>query len=89
MSSSTSNIQSTSNLAQCKQAANALRILSAECVQKADSGHPGLPMGAADLAFVLWTHFLKHDPKDPQWPDRDALYYPPGMARCFSTASFT
>ncbi len=71
MSPSTSTIQSTSNLALCRQAANALRILSAECVQKADSGHPGLPMGAADMAFVLWTHFLKHDPKDPQWPDRD------------------
>jgi len=53
------------------RAADALRILSAECVQKANSGHPGLPMGAADLAFVLWTRFLKHDPSDPQWPDRD------------------
>ena len=55
----------------CSKAANALRILSAEAVQKANSGHPGLPMGAADLAFVLWTHFLKHNPKDPQWVDRD------------------
>ena len=55
----------------CKKSADALRILSAECVQKANSGHPGLPMGAADMAFVLWTHFLKHDPKDPQWPNRD------------------
>ena len=54
-----------------KKAVNALRILSAECVQEAKSGHPGLPMGAADIAYVLWTKFLKHDPKDPAWPDRD------------------
>jgi transketolase len=52
-------------------AANTLRMLAADAVQKANSGHPGLPMGAADVAYVLWTRFLKHNPTDPQWPDRD------------------
>ena len=50
---------------------NSIRIISAEAVQKANSGHPGLPMGAASMAYVLWTRFLKHNPADPQWPDRD------------------
>ena len=50
---------------------NSIRILSAEAIQKANSGHPGLPMGAASMAYVLWTKFLKHNPTDPQWPDRD------------------
>ena len=50
---------------------NSIRILSAEAVQKANSGHPGMPMGAAPMAYVLWTKFLKHNPGDPQWPDRD------------------
>ena len=50
---------------------NTIRILSAECVQKANSGHPGMPMGAAPMAYVLWTKFLRHNPKDPSWPDRD------------------
>jgi transketolase len=51
--------------------ANAIRILSMDAVEKAKSGHPGLPMGAADIATVLYTRFLKYDPKDPHWPDRD------------------
>ncbi|MBX3579766.1 MAG: transketolase [Rhizobiaceae bacterium] len=51
--------------------ANAIRFLSADAVEKANSGHPGLPMGAADLATVLFTRFLKHDPQNPHWPDRD------------------
>jgi transketolase len=46
-------------------------MLSVDMVQKANSGHPGLPMGAATLAYVLWTEFLKHNPRDPHWPDRD------------------
>ncbi|MDR2612977.1 MAG: transketolase [Deltaproteobacteria bacterium] len=50
---------------------NTLRILSAEMVERAKSGHPGLPLGAAPLAYVLWTRFLRHDPQAPQWPDRD------------------
>jgi transketolase len=50
---------------------NAIRILSADAVQNANSGHPGLPMGAAAMAYTLWTKFLKHNPKDPRWFDRD------------------
>ena len=48
-----------------------LRFLSVDMIEKADSGHPGLPLGAAPMAYVLWQHFLKHDPADPHWPDRD------------------
>ena len=48
-----------------------LRFLAVDAVQKANSGHPGLPLGAAPMAYVLWTRFLKHDPADPHWPDRD------------------
>src|SRR5471032_2413627 len=51
--------------------ANAIRALSMDAVEKADSGHPGLPMGMADVATVLFTKFLKFDPKEPHWPDRD------------------
>ena len=50
---------------------NTLRTLSMDAVQKANSGHPGMPMGMADAAYVLWTKFLKHNPKNPQWSDRD------------------
>ena len=51
--------------------ANAIRVLSMDAVQKANSGHPGAPMGMADIAEVLWNDFLKHNPKNPSWPDRD------------------
>lgn len=51
--------------------ANAIRALSMDAVQKANSGHPGMPMGMADVATVLWSEFLKHDPQHPTWPDRD------------------
>ena len=51
--------------------ANAIRFLSADAVQKANSGHPGAPMGQADVATVLFTQFLKFDPANPRWPDRD------------------
>jgi transketolase len=50
---------------------NTLRILSAESVERARSGHPGLPMGAAGMAYVLWTRFLRHNPRHPRWPERD------------------
>jgi transketolase len=50
---------------------NTIRFLSVDAVQKANSGHPGLPMGAAPMAYVLWTRFLKHNPTNPQWFDRD------------------
>src|SRR5215211_6132877 len=51
--------------------ANAIRVLAMDAVEQAKSGHPGLPMGAADIATVLFTRFLKIDPSDPTWPDRD------------------
>ena len=50
---------------------NTIRVLSAETVQKANSGHPGLPMGAAAIAYTLWTKHLKHNPANPKWEDRD------------------
>jgi transketolase len=50
---------------------NTIRILAADAVQNANAGHPGMPMGAAAMAFTLWTEFLKHNPKDPGWFDRD------------------
>ncbi|HMY39326.1 MAG TPA: transketolase, partial [Marinagarivorans sp.] len=53
------------------QLANAIRVLSMDAVQKANSGHPGAPMGMADIAEVLWNDFLKHNPNHPEWPDRD------------------
>jgi transketolase len=51
--------------------ANAIRALSMDAVEKAKSGHPGMPMGTADIATVLWTQFLRYDAADPRWPDRD------------------
>jgi transketolase len=54
-----------------KLAATTLRMLAIDAVQEANSGHPGLPLGAADMAIVLWTRFLKHDASQPTWPDRD------------------
>jgi transketolase len=51
--------------------ANALRALAMDAVEQAKSGHPGMPMGMADIATVLWTQFLRFDPQDPDWPDRD------------------
>ena len=52
-------------------AVNTLRFLAVDAVEKAKSGHPGMPMGAAPMAYALWTRFLKFDPSDPSWPDRD------------------
>ncbi|EDQ00956.1 transketolase [Shewanella benthica] len=54
-----------------KELANAIRALSMDAVQKANSGHPGAPMGMADIAEVLWNDFLKHNPNNPEWVDRD------------------
>ena len=54
-----------------RELANAIRALSMDAVQKANSGHPGAPMGMADIAEVLWNDFLKHNPTNPKWPDRD------------------
>lgn len=54
-----------------KLASNTIRMLAADAVQKANSGHPGMPMGAADMAFVLWSRFLRFDSADPAWTGRD------------------
>ena len=51
--------------------ANAIRALSMDAVQRANSGHPGMPMGMADIAEVLWNDFLQHNPLNPAWPNRD------------------
>ena len=61
----------TSDVALDERCINALRFLAVDMVQKAESGHPGLPLGAAPLAYVLWSRFLKHNPKNPKWDDRD------------------
>ena len=50
---------------------NTIRCLAMDAVQKANSGHPGMPMGAAPMAYVLWTRFLRHHPRQPRWPNRD------------------
>src|SRR5438876_2817387 len=54
-----------------RRRANAIRALAMDAVEQAKSGHPGLPMGMADAATVLYSHFLKFDPANPRWPDRD------------------
>lgn len=54
-----------------RELANAIRVLSMDAVQKAHSGHPGMPMGMADIAEVLWNDFLRHNPLNPHWPNRD------------------
>jgi transketolase len=59
-------------------AVNTIRALSIDGVQKANSGHPGLPLGAAPMAYVLWTRFLRHHPRHPQWPDRDRFAFSAG-----------
>ena len=63
-----------------KKMANAIRALSMDSVEKANSGHPGAPMGMADIAQTLWAKFLKHNPKNPQWFDRDRFVLSNGHA---------
>jgi len=59
---------------------NTIRFLAADAIEKAKSGHPGMPMGAAAAAFTLWTRHLKHSPENPQWPDRDRFVLSSGHA---------
>src|SRR5580704_12119823 len=54
-----------------RRMADTIRALAMDAVEAANSGHPGMPMGMADVATVLWSRFLKFDPADPHWPDRD------------------
>ena len=69
--------------------ANAVRALAMDAVEQAKSGHPGLPMGAADVATVLFTKFLKYDAADPPGPTATASCSRPATARCCSTPSST
>ena len=59
---------------------NTIRFLAVDAVEKANSGHPGTPMGAAPMAYVLWDRFLKHNPNNPKWPDRDRFVLSCGHA---------
>jgi transketolase len=68
--------------------ANAIRALAMDAVEQAKSGHPGLPMGAADIATVLFTRFLKFDPADPNWPDRDRFVLSAGHGSMLLYALF-
>jgi transketolase len=61
-------------------AVNTIRFLAVDAVEKAKSGHPGTPMGMADMAYVLWTEFLRHDPLDPHWKNRDRFILSAGHA---------
>jgi transketolase len=69
-----------------RQLANAIRALAMDAVQKANSGHPGMPMGMADIAQVLWGDHLRHNPGNPQWPERDRFVISTATARCCCTA---
>jgi transketolase len=59
---------------------NAIRMLAIDSVQQANSGHPGMPMGAATMAYILWTRHLRHNPRNPSWPDRDRFVLSAGHA---------
>jgi transketolase len=70
-----------------QQMANAIRALSMDAVQAANSGHPGMPMGMADVATVLYSEFLKFDPADPKWPDRDRFVLSAGHGSMLAYAT--
>ena len=68
--------------------AHTVRGLTADAVEKAKSGHPGMPLGCAEIGAVLYSDVLKHDPTDPAWPDQTGSCCPPVMGRCSSIRSF-
>lgn len=68
---------------------NTIRTLSMDAIQKANSGHPGAPMGLAPAAYVLWTRILKHNPENPQWLTGIDSFFRAGMPPCSYTAFFT
>jgi transketolase len=70
-----------------RQMANAIRALTMDAVQAANSGHPGMPMGMADVATVLYSDFLKYDPSDPKWPDRDRFVLSAGHGSMLAYAT--
>ena len=61
---------------------NAIRVLSADAIQKAKSGHPGLPLGSAPAAYELWMNHMNHNPADPQWANRDRFILSGGHGSC-------
>ncbi len=67
----TANARSNRSVSERRRLASAVRVLSLDAVEQAGSGHPGMPMGMADIAEVLWNDFLRHNPGNPAWPDRD------------------
>ena len=79
-----------------RQLANAIRFLSMDAVQKAKSGHPGAPMGMADIAEVLWRDFMNHNPTNPKWADRPQVAThlgrknpgPPGIWLCTGRGNY-
>jgi len=70
-----------------QQMANAIRALAMDAVQAANSGHPGMPMGMADVATVLYSKFLKFDPQAPDWADRDRFVLSAGHGSMFAYAT--
>jgi transketolase len=73
-------VEVTDQAALDQQCINTIRFLAVDAVQKAQSGHPGTPMGAAAMAYTLWDRFLKHNPRNPSWPNRDRFVLSPGHA---------
>ena len=70
-------------------ATNTIRMLAVDAIEKANSGHPGMPMGMADCAFVLFHRFLRHDPNKPDWPGRDRFVLSGATGPCCSIRSCT
>lgn len=71
-----------------RRIANAIRVLAMDAVQQANSGHPGAPMGMADIADVVWREFLNHNPTNPQWETVTVSFYQMAMAQCCNTLCF-
>ena len=62
-----------------------IRTLSIDAIEKANSGHPGMPMGAAPMAYTLWSRYMNHNPKNPKWFNRDRFVLSAGHGSCFYT----
>ena len=72
-----------------KDMANAIRALSMDAIDKAKSGHPGMPLGMSDIAQVLWSEHLRHSPKNPNWFNRDRFVLSNGHGSMYFIAYFT
>ena len=77
------------NIKTLKRMSNAIRVLAAEGVQKANSGHPGMPMGIADVATILFSKYLNIDVNKPDWPDRDRFVLSAGHGSMLISVSYT